>query len=197
MAVVIRAAGAGDREAVVRLLDAAFHDDPVSNWVFPEEESFRRGHPLLMGAFLDLVLEGGRVDLAEDGSAVALWLSVPEGAHDEDDDGPALLRQAIDPDNKRVEAVGRLTSGIHPTHTAHEYLWMIAVDPARRGEGLGTALIAAALERCDRDGTAAYLEASSARSRDLYTRLGYTVLDPVLELPDGPTMWPMWREPRG
>lgn len=35
MGVVIRTAGEDDRELVVRLLDEAFQDDPVSSWVFP------------------------------------------------------------------------------------------------------------------------------------------------------------------
>lgn len=198
MGVAIRAAGEGDRELVVRLLDEAFQDDPVSTWVFPEAEYRRSTHHRLMAAFTDIVLAEGRVDLTEDGSACALWLSVPAGEHTDDDDGPARLREAVDPANERVELIGRLTERIHPTHRAHEYLWMIGVAPGRQGEGLGSALIAHVLDRCDRDGQPAYLEASNARSRALYTRLGFTTLtERVLDLPGGPRMWPMWREPRG
>jgi hypothetical protein len=50
------------------------------------------------------------------------------------------------------------------------------------------------LERCDREGVPAYLEASGARNRDLYLRLGFRVTGEI-RLPDGPSMWPMWREP--
>ncbi|MFD7549319.1 GNAT family N-acetyltransferase [Streptomyces sp. NPDC059578] len=199
MSVGIRTAGATDRETVLDLLDRGFRGDPVSQWVFAAEGDFHRKHRLMMGGILDIVLEAGRVDLTEDGSAVALWLSMPEGGHEDPDgvDGPALMREAVDPGNERIEQVGRLTERLHPTHAAHEYLWMIAVDPDRRSQGLGTTLIRPVLERCDRAGTAAYLEASNARSRDLYRRLGFEVREPVLELPDGPTMWPMWREPAG
>ncbi|MFF9207199.1 MULTISPECIES: GNAT family N-acetyltransferase [unclassified Streptomyces] len=197
MGVVIRRAGEADRELVVHLLDEAFADDPVSAWVFPDEEYRRRVHHRLMAAFTDVVLEEGWIDLAEDGTACALWLSVPEGEH-EDEEGPAELRRAVDPANERVERIGRLTAGIHPTDRAHAYLWMIGVAPDRQGAGLGTALVEHVLERCDRDGVPAYLEASNARSRALYERLGFAVLpDRVLDLPDGPRMWPMWREPRG
>ncbi|MGV9887541.1 GNAT family N-acetyltransferase [Streptomyces sp. NPDC003395] len=197
MGVVIRRAGEADRELVVHLLDEAFADDPVSAWVFPDEEYRRRVHHRLMAAFTDVVLEEGWIDLAEDGTACALWLSVHEGEH-EDEEGPAELRRAVDPANERVERIGRLTAGIHPTDRAHAYLWMIGVAPDRQGAGLGTALVEHVLERCDRDGVPAYLEASNARSRALYERLGFAVLpDRVLDLPDGPRMWPMWREPRG
>ncbi|MEU0106978.1 GNAT family N-acetyltransferase [Streptomyces sp. NPDC006251] len=198
MGVAIRTADEGDRDLVVRLLDEAFQDDPVSGWVFPGAEDRRAKHPGLMAAFTDVVLASGRIDLTEDGSACALWLSVPAGEHggDAEDDGPAQVRQAVDPDNERIEAIGRLTAAIHPSGRAHEYLWMIGVAPGRQGEGLGTALIESVLDRCDREGRPAYLEASNARSRKLYERLGFELAGPALDLPDGPTMWPMWREPR-
>ncbi|NEC91597.1 N-acetyltransferase [Streptomyces sp. SID12501] len=211
MGVAIRTAGEDDRELVVRLLDGAFQNDPVSGWVFPDPAHRRATHPRLMAAFLDIVLAEGRVDLAEDGTACALWLSVPADAHPANEateanegdeaeeaqgDDAAQMREAVDPDNERVELIARLTAGIHPSGRAHEYLWMIGVAPDSQGLGLGTALVQHVLDRCDREGVAAYLEASSARSRTLYERLGFDLLDRPLDLPDGPQMWPMWREPR-
>ena len=198
MGVAIRAADEGDRDLVVRLLDDAFQDDPVSGWVFPGEEYRRTTHQRLMAAFTDIVFAEGRIDVTEDGTACALWLPVPADSHDadDDDDGPARLRLGVDPDNERVELIGRLTQDIHPAGRAHAYLWMIGVTPKRQGEGLGTALLRHAFDRCDQEGLPAYLEASSARSRALYERLGFELTGDPLDLPDGPRMWPMWREPR-
>ena len=199
MGVAIRRAGESDRADVVRLLDEAFLNDPVSSWVFPDEGDRRRKHGALMEAFLDLALSQGFVDLTEDGTAVALWWSVPAGEDGEDEDGedgPAQLREAIDPDNARIEEIGRLTGEAHPTDRAHQYLHMIGVSPERQGEGLGSALVEAVLEQCDREGLHAYLEASNSRSRDLYARLGFAVMGDTIDLPDGPPLWPMWREPR-
>ncbi|MFJ6072380.1 GNAT family N-acetyltransferase [Streptomyces sp. NPDC093065] len=206
MGVVIRTAGADDRDLVVRLLDEAFQDDPVSSWVFPGTDYRRRTHHRLMAAFADAVLADGRIDLTEDGAACALWLPVPAaepggpepdgGSGGSTRDAPARIREAVDPDNERVEAIARLTDGIHPTDRAHEYLWMIGVVPGRQGEGLGTALIESVLDRCDREGLPACLEASSARGKVLYERLGFEFTGRALDLPDGPRMWPMWREPR-
>ncbi|MEN8650993.1 GNAT family N-acetyltransferase [Streptomyces sp. 21So2-11] len=196
MGVAIRQAGESDREALVRLLDTAFMNDPVSSWVFPDPAHRRRVHGPFMGVFLDVALTDGRVDITEDGSAAALWLQVEAGAPEEEDDTPARMRETADPDNERAELVGRLTGEVHPHDRAHEYLLLIAVSPERQGEGLGTALIAPVLDRCDRDGVPAYLEASSARSRGLYERLGFDFAGRIVDLPDGPPMWPMWREPR-
>ncbi|MCX2924321.1 GNAT family N-acetyltransferase [Streptomyces sp. NEAU-W12] len=200
MGVAIRTAGGGDRELLVRLLDEAFQDDPVSGWVFPGVEYRRTTHHRLMGAFTDIVLAEGRVDVTEDGSACALWMSMPADRHGDgdpaDDEGPARVRRAVDPENERVEMIGRLTAGVHPTGRAHEYLWMIGVTPGRQGEGIGTALVGSVLDRCDREGRPAYLEASSVRSRLLYERLGFAPVGEPLPLPGGPRLWPMWREPR-
>ncbi|MER7940283.1 GNAT family N-acetyltransferase [Streptomyces sp. NPDC094458] len=196
MGVRIRRAEQRDRDQVVRILEEAFHHDPVSSWVFPDEEHRRVVHGRFLGVFADVTLEGGRIDLLEDGTAAALWLSVPAGVPDEEDDTPALMRETADPDNERAELVGRLTGAVHPHDRAHEYLLMIGVSPERQGEGIGEALMRGVLERCDREGTPAYLEASSERSRGLYERLGFSFMGRTVDLPQGPPMWPMWREPR-
>jgi GNAT superfamily N-acetyltransferase len=198
MGVAIRTAHEGDRKQVVRLLDEAFQDDPVSGWVFPGEEYRRTTHHRLMAAFTDIVLADGRIDVTEDGTACALWLSVPAGDHSaqEDEDDAVRLREAVDPENERVERIARLMAESHPADRAHEYLWMIGVAPRHQGRGLGAALIRHVLDRCDREGLPAYLEASSARSTQLYERLGFAFTGRTLDLPEGPRMWPMWREPR-
>ncbi|WP_329137918.1 GNAT family N-acetyltransferase [Streptomyces sp. NBC_00670] len=201
MGVAIRRAGEGDRGLVVRLLDEAFQDDPVSGWVFPGEDHRRTTHHRLMAAFTDIVLAEGRIDLVEDGTGCALWLSVPAAepadAADAAGDEAVRLREQADPDNERVELIARLMAEVHPAGRAHAYLWMVGVTPGHQGRGLGTALIRRALDRCDREGLPAYLEASSLRSIGLYERLGFAATGRTLDLPDGPRMWPMWREPRG
>nr|WP_239092221.1 GNAT family N-acetyltransferase [Streptomyces sp. SID14478] len=188
------------------MLDEAFMDDPVSGWVFPGEAYRRARHARLMGEFTDATLAEGYVDLTEDGSAAALWVEFPDAPHAEADappaeegepeDVPAQVRAAVDPDNERIEEIVRLMEDVHPADRAHAYLWMIGVRPGRQGEGLGTALMTPVLERCDREGLPAYLEASSVTSRALYERLGFVFTGTAVELPDGPSLWPMWREPQ-
>lgn len=197
MGLEIRQAGPSDRDAVARLLDEAFREDPVSSWVFPDPEHRAAVHGAFLGVFVDVALEEGRIDYASDGSAAALWLRIPAGEPEGEDEVPARMREVADPGNERCELVGRLTGAVHPTAEEHEYLLMIAVAPGRQGEGLGTALMRPVLERCDRDGVPAYLEASSERSRALYERLGWEFTGTAVQLPDGPQMWPMWRKPQG
>lgn len=199
MGLEIRQAGQSDRDAVARLLDEAFRSDPVSSWVFPDPEHRAAVHGKFLGVFVDVALAEGRIDYAVDGSAAALWLRIPAGDPDAEhveDEIPAKMRAVADPDNERCELVGRLTGAVHPMAEEHEYLLMIAVAPGRQGEGLGTELIRPVLERCDREGVPAYLEASSERSKGLYERLGWQFTGEAVRLPDGPPMWPMWRKPQ-
>ncbi|MGW1774371.1 GNAT family N-acetyltransferase [Streptomyces sp. NPDC002104] len=199
MGLEIRQAGPSDRDAVARLLDEAFRSDPVSSWVFPDPEHRAAVHGKFLGVFVDVALAEGRIDYAADGSAAALWLRIPAGdpeAEHVEDEVPAKMRAVADPDNERCELVGRLTGAVHPMAEEHEYLLMIAVAPGRQGEGLGTELIRPVLERCDREGVPAYLEASSERSKGLYERLGWQFTGEAVRLPDGPLMWPMWRKPQ-
>ncbi|MET9597350.1 MULTISPECIES: GNAT family N-acetyltransferase [unclassified Streptomyces] len=200
MALEIRQADQSDRDAVARLLDESFRTDPVSSWVFPDPEHRAAVHGKFLGVFVDVALEEGRIDYAVDGSAAALWLRIPAAdpqAEPVEDEVPARMRAVADPDNERCELVGRLTGAVHPTAEEHEYLLMIAVAPGRQGEGLGTELMRPVLERCDREGVPAYLEASSERSKELYERLGWEFTGEAVRLPEGPLMWPMWRKPRG
>ncbi|MCX5145475.1 MULTISPECIES: GNAT family N-acetyltransferase [unclassified Streptomyces] len=200
MALEIRQADQSDRDAVARLLDEAFRTDPVSSWVFPDPEHRAAVHGKFLGVFVDVALAEGRIDYAVDGSAAALWLRIPAGDPEgeaAEDEVPARMREVADPDNERCELVGRLTGAVHPTAEEHEYLLMIAVAPGRQGEGLGTELMRPVLERCDREGVPAYLEASSERSKGLYERLGWEFTGGAVQLPEGPLMWPMWRKPQG
>lgn len=178
-------------------------DDPVSAWVFPDEEHRRAVHPRFFGVFLDTALRDGWVDVTEDVSAAALWVPVPAGGGDagadadrDGDDDMAERMAEADPGNERAGIVGRLTAEAHPEGRAHYYLPAIVVAPDRQGQGLGSALLTPVLDRCDRDGVGAYLEASNTRSKALYERLGFAFTGKTVDLPGGPPMWPMWREPR-
>ncbi|SPE48339.1 Acetyltransferase (GNAT) family protein [Streptomyces netropsis] len=214
----IRRARKEEREEISRLLGEAFMADPVSGWVFPEEEHRRAVHPRFFGVFLDAALRDGWVDVMEDHSAAALWLPVMvgetagagadagsgggsgSGSGSGEGDGHDEMTEALaaaDPGNERTRIVGELTALAHPTDRSHYYLPNIVAAPGRTGEGRGSALLEAVLERCDREGMPAYLEASNTRSKALYERHGFVFTGRTVDLPGGPPMWPMWREPRG
>ena len=84
---------------------------------------------------------------------------------------------------------------MHPEEP-HWYLAMVGVDAAHQGQGLGSKLIQAGLERCDRDGTIAYLESSNPANLPLYERHGFEVLKEI-RIADAPPIYPMLRRARG
>jgi predicted N-acetyltransferase YhbS len=85
----------------------------------------------------------------------------------------------------------------HPARPQHFYLAFVGVEPASQGRGLGSRLMFPILSEADAGGTAAYLEASTPRSRALYERHGFEVVE-EMRLPfGGPALWRMWREPFG
>jgi len=63
-----------------------------------------------------------------------------------------------------------------------------------QGHGLGVAVMEPVLRRCDEDGIGAYLESSKERNVPYYRRHGFEVVDEI-DLPRGPRIWLMWREP--
>jgi ribosomal protein S18 acetylase RimI-like enzyme len=132
----------------------------------------------------------------EDLSGAVLWLDVDVNAGE--DPGAAEFRQIF------VDALGQqyaerffmlddLFSAGHPGHESHAYLMFAGVMPHRQGQGVGSALITHRLADLDASRTPAYLEASCVRNAHLYARLGFEATGSPVVLPDGPTLYPMWR----
>lgn len=171
-----------------------FWDDPVQAWLDPPGDP-RRLARMTMAFTLAAAGFGarGRIDfLGED--AVAMWLP-PDPPQVEAaparPDALALFDQAY------AERIATLMGTLEAHHPAepHWYLGLIATVPERRGGGAGSALIGRVLEGCDRDGIPSYLESSNPRNLSFYFRHGYEQIGEIV-LPDGPSLFPMWRHPQ-
>ena len=191
----IRTATAADQAAVVRVLSEAFADDPVFRWIYPDDATRYRVLP----GFFDLLVEhserrGGNL-VAADSAGAAVWVPPGEVMVDPADEqafGTAMV--ALSPtDVERLAISDEIFSAHHPTE-AHWYLSLLGVAAAHQGEGVGSALLRVATARCDADAAPAYLEATNENNRRLYERHGFAVTDEMV-LPDGPSVWAMWREP--
>jgi ribosomal protein S18 acetylase RimI-like enzyme len=182
--------------AMVRTLTTAFHDDPVFRWIFPDPVRRRCVVPTLFAVLTDLIGRFGWNRSTADGRGVALW--VPPGEHvvDEDDAEAvgAQLEALAGCDAERLLTCMEMLEERHPQE-ASWHLSFLAVDPSAQGRGLGSELLAETLDLADADSFPAYLEATTPRSRALYERHGFELLDEIA-MPDGPTLFAMWREPR-
>jgi hypothetical protein len=94
-------------------------------------------------------------------------------------------------------ATARLTPAINAGHvhtTDDRTALAIWEPPQTTAPDPGSALLRHHHARLDTHGEPAALIAISPESRNLYQRHHYTTTD-TIQLPDGPTLWVMWRQP--
>lgn len=178
-------------DRVVVDLTAAFEADPPVRWMYPEQTEYLRHFPTFLRAFGGVAMREGTFEATEGGAA--LWVS-PGSAPD--DEAIMAVVEASVPASRHedVFAVFEAMGHAHPAEP-HWYLPVMGVVPERQGQGLGTALMRPVLERCDATGVMAYLEATTERSRALYSRLGFEQMD-TIRVADCPPIHPMVRHPR-
>ena len=184
-------AGADDPERVCSILTRAFADDPPCRWLFPEDALHESAFPRLALALGGAAFDGRTLVAHEHGAA--LWLA--PGVAPDEEALVALVGSRVAPGRRDAAfAVFAEMDACHPPEP-HWYLPLVGVVPERQGEGIGAALLASVLERCDRTGALAYLEATTGCSRRLYERMGFEATG-VIRVGDCPPIVPMRREPR-
>ncbi|WP_067980989.1 GNAT family N-acetyltransferase [Nocardia caishijiensis] len=196
----VRAAKQADVGALAETLASAFQHDPVMSWILPDPRRRADGLPWFFSTLArHYFVPLGACELATrpDGTigGATLWAPPgPYGSFGADLRAMPGLWRAFGRRMLAGKTVGDLLQKHHPREP-HWYLSVIGTAPDVRGGGYGSALLRSRLDRCDTEGTAAYLESSSPTNLAYYERFGFVVTD-ELHLPDGPSVWPMWREPR-
>jgi GNAT superfamily N-acetyltransferase len=180
------------------VLARAFADDPVSAHLIPGP----RRRPGGLRAFFSIqmrqeVLPFGGAFTTDDLAGAALW--VPPGRPPTPMRSAALALLPVVP-YVAGRHLGRTVAGLVQIASLrprepHWYLATLGTDPSRQRQGVGSALLAPVLARCDAEGARAYLESSKEANLPFYRRHGFEVSGQV-RLAGGPTVWTMWREPR-
>jgi GNAT superfamily N-acetyltransferase len=169
----LRMANPDDVRTLAGALADAFYDDPIFGWLMPDDHArlgrlrrfyatelrhvgLTRGH-----AWTSNELIGAAISTPPGAWRVPPRVMLAQGALF----GRHIVRAAILP-----PAVER-----RHLREPHYYFAHIGVTPHAQGQGLGSALMGPILDRCDREGLPAYLEASSERSATLYERLGFRI----------------------
>lgn len=170
----MRPATTDDVSRLKTVLAEAFLDDPVFGWLMPEGS---KRHARLRRYFgIDLshfALLYGRVWTTSDLTGAALTL--PPGRWRVPPRTTLLHGSAFGIHLPRAARIGAAMEWRHARELRgpHYYVRDIGVHPDMQGNGLGSALLRPTLDRCDKEGLPAYLEASSERSAALYERLGF------------------------
>lgn len=208
---VVTAARAEDAEPLARVLAAAFQDDPLTRWAFPDPAHRERVLPAFFRVHLDQCLaHGGALAVhdrddaggAPQGALLFLPPGVWEDPRQQDRTAARALDRAIDsarnPESaRRLAAITHLQTRRHPRHRPHYYLAFIGVHPDAHRTGAGEALLAAMLTAVDRAGQAVYAETSSPSGARLSRTAGFTRFGEAIALPaGGPRLNPVWRGPR-
>ncbi|HEY1427504.1 MAG TPA: hypothetical protein VGF50_12595 [Caulobacteraceae bacterium] len=183
-----------DADAIAATLARAFHDDPLMCFLLPDAA----GHPdklqRLFRLLLRLGLPHGCCDVTTACEAVALWR--PPGKWEipayqyvlnaGDFLGIFGLSGAA-----RVNTTMASIEKRHP-HDPHFYLQVLGTDTLKQGKGYGGVVIRRQLAAADAAHKPCYLESSKESNIPIYKSFGFEVTGEI-NLPGGPTLWPMWR----
>jgi GNAT superfamily N-acetyltransferase len=184
---------------LARMLARAFHDDPVASWSCRPNHLRPRVLERLFGMRLRDLYPRGEIWTDDELRSVAVW-AAPDKWHTTARQDAAYASCLLHPRlalRMPMVVTGLLRAqSLHPEEPPHWYLAILGTDPSAQGQGLGSAMMGPILEELDRDGVGAYLESSKEQNLDFYARHGFRVTSEK-DLPRGPRLWPMWREPRG
>ena len=198
----MRDAAVGDIELLARIVADGFYDDPVMSWVFPDSAArLDQLRTVFTGFARAYFPDRGTVHLV-DGACASFWRAPDFDHHATASETteavpPAEPSEPSPLPSDVLERLGVLSATMneaHP-HDPHWYLNVLSTVRQRQGQGLGSAAIRAVLVTCDAAGASAYLESSNPRNMTLYERHGFRQTG-ELPLPDGPSLYPMWRDPQ-
>jgi GNAT superfamily N-acetyltransferase len=185
----VRSATADDAPALAGMCDRAFSADQILTLVFRDEGTrAQRLEDMFVGA-VEFFLQYDASFTTTEVAGAAMW--APPGAFPTDEPPPEYTFPADE--TERLLTFLAMKDEHHPK-VDHWYLGILGADLDRQGRGIGSACMRPILERCDREGVPAYLESTNARNVPLYERHGFWVTE-VVDLPEGPPVWLMWREP--
>jgi GNAT superfamily N-acetyltransferase len=184
--------------ALTAMLVGAFDDDPVARFMFAGPRRRAAGLRTFFGTQLSHhYLPLGEVRTVADGAGVAIW-GPPGRPHRPVWDLLEVLPSAPFVVSGHMHRAMQLLFEVEKRHPKepHWYLATLASAVDRRGQGIGSALLAETLRRVDEEGTPAYLESSKPENVPLYARFGFVVMDELRGPGGAPPIWRMWREPR-
>jgi ribosomal protein S18 acetylase RimI-like enzyme len=193
--VSVRRARAEDFAPLAAMLARAFYDDPVTAWFYPDDARRMKHARRFFGIRLRQLAEQELIYTTPELSGAALWTR--PGRWREDLRQSLMLLPMLPvllPRIVRSTAAVREIERRHPP-APHYYLSVLGTEPKQQGGGIGSALLGPVLQRCDFDAMGAYLECSKEGNVEFYAGHGFTVTERI-ELPEGPPLWLMWREPR-
>ena len=193
---VVRPTGSADVGPVSATLARAFFDDPVMMHFMPDADERVAKLPRVFKVLLNMAMPHGMCDVTEGHEAATIW-KPPGKWHlslwDYVANAPQLLG-IFGANVFNVIATMDRIEKVHPKRE-HYYLQVIGTDPVKQGKGFASQLMRKRLGEADAAHLPCYLESSKDTNIPIYRSFGFEVTAEI-KIPDGPTLWPMWREAR-
>ena len=179
------------------LLARAYLDDPLTAWIFPDEDQRPHGSAAWLGVAVERYLSGGRVEsTVRDGSlaAVALFRLPGDDLATGGDVLPTaggLLQAVVGPAwaAQVAEGFGAAREQAPPPGEPHVYLNFLAVAPGQQRRGHGGELLQRVKAQALDAGAPLRLETTNPVNLPFYEAHGLQVRSEVRLGPSGPTMW--------
>jgi hypothetical protein len=194
-----RPASRAETDAMAALLADAFFDDPLTRWITPDDTRRAAVLPGFFRVFLAMSYAFDAVRTTAGRDAVLTFLP-PGGFEEVERHGEAYghrFAQVLGEDADRLSAIGALQAERHPVGRPHYYMAFGAVAPEARGSRLLASLVGEVTSWADARGVGVYTEASSPGGRGACLRHGFAPAgDPIVLPDDGPSLQPLWRDPR-
>jgi GNAT superfamily N-acetyltransferase len=192
----------GQIPALRDAMSRAFWDDPMSVHILPDLPHRGRCLPLYFGTLIRYGHLFGQVFSTAANDGVAVWLPPDSGEMTDtrwEQAGAEEMMTAFGAEAmRRMDAFFLLAMRLHARGAPmpHGYLMLLGVEPHRQRQGLGSRLLGPCLRQADAGGYPCYLETVNPDNLPFYRTHGFRVLEEQ-ELPDGPRVWSMRRDPRG
>lgn len=185
-----------DVGAITALIADALYPLTLGRWLEPDTARRREVLAAVATIHVEHAVSNGQAWTTDDHAATGLWLPYDTDQPARPDDYDQRLAHVCGPTADRVRTLDRLADSHHPVAPHHQHLTMLAVRRARQRDGLGRKLLDHQLVILDAAEVPSYATAVDAVSRELFFRVGYSDYGPPIDLPGGPRLWPMWRQPR-
>ncbi|MGK8522993.1 GNAT family N-acetyltransferase [Nocardia asteroides] len=176
-------------EAGAHVLAAAFAEDPLMTYFWPDSPRRRKALPWFWASRIASRRRNGLVDLGHDAKGNLVCVALWEPAHVASPTAkPLTLLRALGPSAARALAAGRQMERARPA-TPHLYLAAIGTLPGARGLGSATALLKRRLAAAEHD---CFLISNTSATVPFYKRFGFEPQG-ELKIGSGPVVFPMLR----
>ena len=187
----------GNVARVREVVSAAFADDPLFLWLFPDDVTRPDAMAAWIGLFVEAFATSAVIDVVVDDDGViagaALWRlgdasvtfpTVPSVG--------GLLVALVGPDDAVSKGYGLRAFTEHKPAQPYHYLQFLTVHPDYQGRGIGRQLVAHGLDRAAAADVGVYLESTNPVNLGFYRAMGLAEVDCFDLRPAGPRAYCMW-----